>query len=80
MRCGANSAIFVAENFCAKGLNRRSLLPGVRRQVSFAASVLEEGIPVPLMLDCDLWQQQAAAPVLTDEQSVSSDFDGIGVD
>ena len=66
----------IAEDFGGEGLEGCAFLPGVRRESSLAAGLLEEGGAVPIVLDGDLRQQQAAAAMLADEQAVASDFNG----
>ena len=65
---------FGPENFRGEGFDGRALLPGIRRQAGFAASLLEKGDAVPAVFDRDLRQQQAAASVLADHQSVPSNL------
>src|SRR5271157_1355160 len=51
----------VAKDLGREGLEGRTLAPGVGRKARLAASLLEEGIAVPIAFDRNLGQQKAAA-------------------
>ncbi len=67
-----------AENLGGKGMQTGTFLPCIDGQARFAAGLLEKGDAIPLMLNRNLRQQQAAAAVLSDQQAVTADFDLLG--
>lgn len=69
----------IAEYFRDKGLDGCAFLPCVEGQPGLAAGLLEESGAIPFVFDGDLGQEQAAAAVLSDEETVASDFDFFGV-
>ena len=68
----------LAEDFSGEGFYRRAFFPRIRRQSRFAAGLLEKSCAVPGALDGHLGQQQAAASVPADEETVTADFDFFG--
>jgi len=71
---------FVAENFRSEGLQRGTILPGIYGKTGLAAGLLQEGGAVPVVFDRDLREQQAPVAVLADDQAVTADFYGVGLD
>ena len=65
----------VSEHFGGEGLDRRALLPCVRRQSSFAAGLFEKVYAIPIVFDRNLRQEQAAWSVHADQQTVAADLE-----
>ena len=72
--------VFLSEYLCGEGFDGRAILPGVERESGFAAGLLEESDAIPMALDGNLRQKQAAASSHADEQAMASDLDRFGVD
>lgn len=70
----------VAKNFGGESFDRSPFLPRIYGQSCFAAGLLEEGRTIPAVLDGDLGKQQAATAMHADQQTVTSDFDGVASD
>src|ERR1700733_10229422 len=70
--------VLLAKNFRGESLDRRSVLPCVKRQSSFAAGLFQKGCAVPVVLGWHLGQKQAASSRQADKQTMVSDFDSIG--
>ena len=69
----------VAKDLGGESLDGRGLLPGIERQASFAAGLLQESFPVPTIFEGNLGQQEAASSAIGDDQAVTSDFDCLGM-
>ena len=67
-----SSSVSVGEDFCCKGLQFGAVLPGVRRQTSFQASLGEEGLAVPAPFDGNLGEQKAATITLRNHEAMAS--------
>ena len=65
---------FLAEDLRTEGFEAGAFLPGIRRQSSFATSLLQKSLPVPSVLNRNLRQQQSAPAMPTDVQAVAANF------
>ncbi len=72
--------IFLSKYFGSEGLDLGPGVPCVEVKAGFSASLFEKRDAIPVMLDGDLGQKQAAATGHADEQTVAADFDGVGRD
>src|ERR1700732_3115743 len=66
--------ISVGKHLGGESLDGSGLAPGIQRQTSLAAGLLQKNFPVPTMFDGNLGQQQAAASAQRDDQTVAPDF------
>jgi hypothetical protein len=70
----------LSKHFRRKALDERSFAPGVGGESGFPAGLVQEGLAIPVMLDWDLGEQEAAITMHADQKAVASDFDEFRVD
>jgi len=71
--------ISVGKHLGGESLDGGGLAPGMERQTSLAAGLLQKSFPVPTMFDGNLGQQQAAASAQREDQTVAPDFHCLGI-
>ena len=71
--------IAVGKDLGGESLDGCGLAPGIQRQTSLVAGLLQKSFPVPTMFDRDLGQKQAAASAFRNEQAVAPDFHRVGM-
>jgi len=71
--------ISVGKHVGGESLDGSGLAPGIQRQTSLAAGLLQKSFPVPTMFDGNLGQQQAAASAPRDDQTVAPDSHCLGM-
>jgi hypothetical protein len=67
--------LLLSENFRRKALDGCSLAPGVGGESRFAAGLVQEGLAIPVMLDGDLGEEEAAIAMHADQKTMASDLD-----
>jgi len=72
---GSQPKLFLPEDFSGKCLDRCSFLPGIGWQSRFAAGLLQERDSVPVVLERNLRQKQAAVSGHADDQAVAANLD-----
>src|SRR5258705_5279940 len=65
----------IPEHFCGKELKSGSRPPCIQRQPRLPASLLKKGDPIPVLFDCNLWQEQATPSFEAYDQSMLADLD-----
>ena len=68
----------ITKDLGSKSLDGCGVPPGIRWQARFAAGLPEKSLPVPILFDGNLGQEQAAARALRDDETVAPDFHRFG--